>query len=392
MWFSPAQKRIYLDYAGGTPVHPSALSVMRRKSSVFGNPGAIHNDGVIAASILNEARRTIAGELACKPREIVFTSGGTESNNLAILGLARRLMLANTSFEETHWVISSIEHPSVLECFSEIERLGGVVTHIDPDEHGLFKPDTVLSAIRKNTVLLSIGWANGEIGTVQSLRDISHALRAHPHVLFHTDAGQAPLYLAPHVHTLGVDMMTLDSGKLCGPRGIAALYISNRVELAPIMLGGGQERELRPGTENPTLAAGFAEALRAGGREREGEMRRLGALHKLFLEMVTQIPGSVVNGEKRVLPNIANISIPDIQSEYVTLALDARGFFISTKSACREGNNRRSHVVEALGEIPPAGGWRAENTLRFSFGRDTTERDVRAAAEELKKIAAQKSA
>lgn len=394
MWFSSKKKRVYLDYAGATPLHPVALSAMRLVEGVHGNPGAIHADAVHSASLLGEARGFIALELACKPRELVFTSGGTEGNNLAILGVARKFVLGGMDFKKTHWVVSSIEHPSVLECFSEIERMGGVVTHVDPDEHGLIRAESIVHAIRPETMLVSVGWANGEIGTVQPLRDISHALRAHPHVLLHTDAGQAPLYLSPQVHTLGVDMMTLDSGKLYGPRGIGALYLSNRVELAPILFGGGQERGLRPGTENAVLAVGFAKALRAVGSEREEEVRRVSELRKIFVQKCMQISGAIVNGEKRVLPNIVNISIPGIQSEYVTLALDARGFSISTKSACREGNNHRSHVVEALGDARGASSValtkeeRAENTLRFSFGRDTSERDVQSAAEALTEIVA----
>ncbi len=383
MRFFPLKKKetTYLDYAGATPVHPRARAAMRNVDDVYANPGAIHEEAVQSSRVLERAREGVAHELACKPREIVFTSGGTEANNLAILGLARELAI-NGTLANTHWIVSSIEHPSVLECFSEIERLGGVVTHIDPDTHGLVTVDSVLSAVRSTTMLVSIGWANGEIGTVQPLREIAHALRAHPHVLLHTDAGQAPLYLAPQVHTLGVDMMTFDSGKLYGPRGVGALYLSNRVELAPILFGGAQERGLRPGTENPILATGFAEALAAGGAERRAEARRLFSLRSQFLSEVLKISGVVVNGEKRTLPSIVNISIPGIQSEYVTLALSALGIAISTKSACREGNNRRSHVVESLGGEP----WRAENTLRFSFGRETSERDLFRALTELKEI------
>lgn len=387
MWFLRPQ-RVYLDYAGATPLHPRARSVMRAHEDVYANPGAIHTEAVRAAGLLNDARRGIARELACKPRELVFTSGGTEANNLAILGLARHMLLSGGDLKKTHWVVSSIEHSSVLECFSEIERMGGTVTHVDPDEHGHISVEAVLNALRPETVLVSIGWANGEIGTIQPLRDIAHALRAQPEVLLHTDAGQAPLYLSPQVHTLGVDMMTLDSGKLYGPRGVGAVYLSNRVALAPILHGGGQERGLRPGTENPLLALGFAEALRATGSEREHEARRLRALRERFLTALSAISGCIVNGEKRMLPHIVNISIPGIQSEYVTLALDARGFALSTKSACREGHNRRSHVVEALGGAE----WRAENTLRFSFGRETTERDILRAVEALSEIVAERVA
>ena len=206
--------------------------------------------------------------------------------------------------------------------------------------------------------------------------------------MLHVDAGQAPLYIAPQVHTLGVDSLTLDSGKLYGPRGIGALYISNRMELAPILLGGGQERGLRAGTENVALAAGFAEAFTVIAGERDVEARRLQKLRDdLAHGFLKDIPSVVINSDlKRALPHMLNISIPDIQSEYVTLALDKEGISISTKSACREGENRRSHVVEALGGDE----WRAQNTLRFSLGRETRTHDIMKTAEVLAEIIAKK--
>lgn len=381
MWFSRPQ-RVYLDYASATPVLPEAQKAVMRLMSVFGNPGAIHADGVVAHKALEEAREKVARELACKAREVIFTSGGTEGNNIAILGLARRLLIRGEDLGATHWIVSSIEHPSVLECFAEIERLGGKVTHIDPDARGIISAVAVLAAVKKHTVLVSIGWANHEIGVVQPIRDIALSLKEkHPDILLHTDAGQASLYLSPQVHTLGIDLVTLDSGKLYGPRGIGALYLSNRVELSSVLFGGGQERGLRPGTENPALAAGFAEAFSIIAKERSEESRRLEKLRDNFArEIVARVSEVVINGDlKRTLPHILNISIPNIQSEYVTLALDARGISISTKSACREGENRRSHVVEALdGET-----WHAQNTLRFSLGRDTNQRDLARAVDEL---------
>jgi len=390
MWFS-RPKRIYLDHASATPMLPQAQKVVEAAWQIFGNPGAIHVDGVKAGHILDDARERIAHELACKPREIIFTSGGTEGNNIAILGLARKLILKGDEISKTHWVVGSIEHPSVLECFMEIERLGGKVTHIDPDEKGVIRAETVIDAIKPHTKLVSIAWANHEIGVVQPIRDIARTMHEkNENVLLHVDAGQAPLYLSPQVHTLGVDMLTLDSGKLYGPRGIGALYLSNRVELAPIMLGGGQERGLRAGTENVALAAGFASAFGIISRERGDESRRLEKMRDAFAkEIESRIPQAIVNGDiRRVLPHMLNISIPDIQSEYVTLSLDKEGISISTKSACREGEERRSHVVEMLGENPPAGGWRAANTLRFSFGRETSERDIMKTIECLSKIIA----
>ena len=264
----------------------------------------------------------------------------------------------------------------------EIERLGGKVTHVDPDKRGIIWPKAVVEAMKPHTVFVSIGWANSEIGVVQPIRDISRAVREKKEeVIFHTDAGQAPLYLSPHVHTLGVDLMTLDSGKFYGPRGVGALYISNRTELAPILLGGGQERGLRAGTENVALAAGFAAALSIVSSERNTESHRLGKLRDDFARDITaHIPEAVINGDpKRLVPHMLNISIPGIQSEYVTLALDAVGVSISTKSACREGEDRRSRVVEMLTDEA----WRAENTLRFSLGRETSERDLKDAAAKL---------
>ncbi len=383
MWFS-RPKRIYLDYASATPVRFGAREAVEKSWDSYGNPGAIHADGAAAAQELERARDAIARELACKAREVIFTSGGTEGNNIAVLGLARKMLIRGEDMSKTHWIVSAIEHPSVLECFAEIERLGGTVTHIDPDERGVITKEAVCEAMTKHTVLISIGWANHEIGTVQPIRDIARAVREkNEHVLLHTDAGQAPLYLAPHVHTLGVDLMTLDSGKVYGPRGAGALYISNRVDASSIVFGGGQERGLRPGTENVALAAGFATSFSAVQKMRDAEAVRIRTLRDELAQYLTRIPGSIVNGDlKRSLPHMLNISLPDIQSEYVTLQLDAAGISISTKSACREGENRRSHIVDAL----KGPSWRAENTLRFSLGIDTTKRNIARVGEIIEEI------
>ncbi|MFZ2555408.1 MAG: cysteine desulfurase family protein [Minisyncoccia bacterium] len=399
MWFSGTKKRtIYLDYASATPILPEAARVVRDAMHLFGNPGAIHADGVAASRSLENSRERIAAELAVKPREIIFTSGGTEGNNIAILGTARKLALSGVDLSTTHWVVSSIEHPSVLEAFGEIERLGGVVTHIDPDVQGVISVETVRAALKAQTVLISIGWANSETGVVQPLRDIARAVHEESaSIRIHSDAGQAPLYLSPQVHTLGVDMMSFDSGKFYGPRGVGALFISNRTELAPVILGGGQERGLRAGTENVALAAGFAESFARIASERESESHRLCALrNQLFFALKKALPSLVVNGEaKRMLPHILNVSVPHMQSEYVTLSLDAKGISISTKSACREGKNRRSHVVAMLAaaareaEKGESADWRAENTLRFSLGRDTRAPDLERVVRELMQVITQ---
>lgn len=382
-WFGTNKsKRIYLDYASATPVLPEAMRAVEKASEIYGNPGAIHAEGVLAKKSLEASRFVISESLACKSREVVFVSGGTEANNLAILGFARKLEQTRRSLEGTHWVVSAIEHPSVLECFSEVERLGGTVVHVYPDQTGHFTPEVVEKVLRKETVFVSIGWANHEIGVVQALSSIARTLRMHEEknssrVIFHSDAGQAPLYMAPQVHTLGVDLLSLDSGKLYGPRGIGALYVSNRTELARIMFGGAQERGLRSGTENVALAAGIAAAFAMAQANRDTEKIRLRKLRDALAQKISsEFPGSTVNGDlERSLPHMLNVSLPDISSEYVTLSLDNAGISISTKSACREGEERLSHVVASLlGDTSPR--WRAANTLRFSLGLDTNARDI----------------
>jgi cysteine desulfurase len=376
--------RIYMDHASATPPLKEAISAMRDAEDLAGNPGAIHREGVDAKKALEDARSGIAAELACKSREVIFTSGLTESNDLAILGVARALEYADR-IQGSHWVVSAIEHDAVLGSFAEIERLGGEITHVKPNESGIITADAVAKVVRKDTVMISVGWANNEIGVIQPLRDISRVVRAmHENILIHSDAGQAPLYIAPHVHTVDVDLLSLGSNKLYGPHGVGALYISNRVNMKSILQGGKQERSLRPGTENVALAVGMAAALKKISSERESEKRRLKKLRDILAHNFEKnIPGLVINGEiERILPHMLNISIPGIKSEYITLALDRDGVAISTKSACREGEESRSHVIAAMSDE----NWRAENTLRFSLGRETNQKEVTQVSEVLSKI------
>lgn len=376
------KRRIYLDYASATPVHQKAVRALSDAMRVFANPGALHCEGVVAKGLLTASRERIAKHLGCKARELIFTSGLTESNTIAVIGTARALEVRRRSLEGTHWVVSSIEHSSVLECFAEVERMGGAVTHVDPDPKGLITPEEVAKALRPETVFVSVGWGNNEIGTVQPLSNIARTLHRHEKenhttVILHSDAGQAPLYLSPQVNSLRVDLLSLGSGKLYGPRGVGALYLSNRVSASPVTYGGGQERGLRPGTEEPALAAGFAKALDLITLERDAEVRRLRKLRDNFARgIVACFPTAVVNGDLRhTLPHMLNISVPGERTgEYIVLALDHAGLALSTKSACREGE-ANSHVVAALGGEP----WRAKNTLRFSLGRDTRASDLKRA-------------
>ncbi|MBI5645048.1 cysteine desulfurase [Candidatus Kaiserbacteria bacterium] len=386
-WFR--KQRIYLDYASAPPVLPAAEKAVRDASKFVGNPGAIHAEGVEAKRALDDARARIARILGAKAREIIFTSGLTEANNLCILGFARALERKKRTLADSHWIVSSIEHTSVLDCFAEIERLGGSVTHVDPNEKGIVTAESIGKALRPETAFVSVGWANNEIGTIQPLSRIAETLHTHREkhgsaVIFHSDAGQAPLYLSTTVNSLGVDLLALGGNKLYGPHGVGALFIKNSADLVRVIQGGPQERGLRPGTENVALACGFAAAFEEIVRTREREAKRIAALRDQFAsELMDKIPGLVVNGDLRhALPHMLNVSIPESaswrKSEYLTLQLDQKGVAVSTKSACREGEESRSHVVEAL--IPLAlreiEGWRAVNTIRFSLGQETTLLDI----------------
>lgn len=394
-WFG--HKRIYLDYASAPPVLSEAVTAMREVEQLIGNAGAIHAEGVAAKKSLENSRAHIASRLGCKSRELIFTSGLTEANNIAILGFARHLGILRSdlkgaqgrTLENTHWIVSAIEHNSVLACFAEIERLGGTVSHVEPDERGIISAEAVGRALRSETVFVSIGWANNEIGTVQPLGKVARTLDSfseehNTRIVFHVDAGQAPLYLPTLINSLGLDLLSLGANKLYGPHGIGALYVSNDVELGPVAFGGKQERGLRAGTESVALASGFAAAYETVAREREGESKRLRNLRDdLARQLTLCIPGMHINGDlEHALPHMLNISIPGINSEYVTLALDHAGIAVSTKSACREGEESHSHVVAALGGEE----WRAGNTVRFSLGRDTRESDVGRTVEALTKI------
>jgi cysteine desulfurase len=389
-WFG--KRRIYLDYASAPPIVPEAQYAITEGDSFIGNPGGIHSEGVAAKKALDDARARIAALLGVKAREIIFTSGLTEANNIAIIGRARALERARRSLEGTHWIVSSIEHASVLNCFAEVERCGGNVTHVDPNERGIIEPMLIAQALKPETVFVSVGWANNEIGTLQPLSDIARVIRAHEKkhsssVMFHTDVGQAPLYLPTGLNSLGIDLASIGGNKLYGPHGVGALFTRASHDLAPVEEGGPQERGLRPGTESVSLAMGFAAAFEAIAADRAEEAERVGALRDLLLKDIsTEIPDALINGDTRLmLPHMLNISMPGIQSEYVTLALDHAGIAVSTKSACREGEERSSHVVASLGGEP----WRAENTIRFSLGRDTRAADISTTVEALVRIIAE---
>jgi cysteine desulfurase len=378
MW----NRRVYADYASATPVRKEALRAFSVAQESFpGNPHSLHLDGVRAHDALAGARKDIARAFECKDSEVLLVSGGTEGNNLALLGTVRHLLTSRT-MTSLHIVVSATEHSSVLEPCRELERLGARVTYVYPNEQGIITDEAVASVLTPSTVFVSVHWANSETGIIQSIPAIARRIRAYEkehgvNIVFHADAGQAPLYLAHTFSSLGCDLLTVDSGKLYGPRGCGAVLMKFRVQLAPLMYGGGQEKGLRPGTENVALAAGFAAALQSMASEREGEVRRLRDIRKrLIAALQAAHPDVVVHGtSQHTLPHMISVALPDSDAEYVVLRMDAQGVSVATKSACDEAK-RESHVIQAMTRGTKHA-WATLSTIRISLGKGTRRADVK---------------
>ncbi len=347
-------RKIYLDYAS------SALS-----ESV--NPGAIHELGVQEKRKLEDARKNIADILGAHADEIVFTSGATESNNLAILGMPRG-----------HIVTTNIEHASVLETCKH----RGNTTFVSVEKNGIVDVKKIKKALKPNTVLVSVMYANNEIGTIQPIREIAKEIRhfnkinpgSFGKIFFHTDATQAINYLPINVEKLGVDLMSFNSAKIYGPKGVGALYIRRRTPISKIMFGGEQERGLRPGTENVVGAIALAKALQNTEKIKEKELKRLTKLRDYFIKKLNKLNSKIIiNGDlKNRLPNNINITIPKIPSDLLVLELSARGIYVSEKSACKSGDGKVSHVIQAINDNLNE----TDGSVRFSLGRETTKTDI----------------
>ncbi len=367
------KKRVYLDHAAATPVCTEAQRAYRRASALYGNPSALHTEGVYASEALETARAHVAEMLQVKAHDIYFVSGGTEANNLALIGTVSAL---KRTYKKIHVVTTTIEHPSVLEPLRALERAQDItLSYVAPGIDGAIRPEALVRACTPDTRLVSIGFANSEIGVIQPLRTLIQALKkTYPDIMVHSDAGQAPLYEATYVHTLGIDMLSLDSGKLYGPRGVGALYIKRETPCASIMYGGSQEGGFRPGTENVALASGFGVACVEVQKRRARERARAEVLKKHLVGAVLKHNG-VINGGGKILPHILNVSFKDIDPEYFVAYCDARSIALSTKSACLEKKGEKaSHVVQAL--CSPDDLWRAFSAVRFSWGRGTTKKDI----------------
>jgi cysteine desulfurase len=361
-------------------------------SEKFGNPSSITKLGVEARKVLEKCRLTVAEGLMRRPNEIVFTSGGTEANNLAIFGVVNDLEKNGIKISDLHFITTNIEHSSVNECFKEVERRGGKVDYLKVRENGLVDLKELRKLLKPNTVFVSIGYANNEIGVIQPIRDIAKEIRhsrktnivlekeIYEYPYFHTDASQAGLYLDLNVNQLGVDLMTLDAQKINGPKGVGTLFVKAGVNLAPIIFGGGQEKDLRSGTENIPLIVGMAKALVIASEAKQSRSKKVKAVRDYFWTKIQKkIPEAVLNGDlENRLPNNLNFSIPNIDPEFTVLCLDEEGIVCSTKSAC-DHDEDESFVVRALGKSTEL----VRSAIRFSLSESITKKDIDFVVEKL---------
>lgn len=361
---------IYLDYAATTPVHERALAKMIPYfRETFGNPSSVHRFGQKAEAAVDEARETVASVLNCRADEIIFTSGGSEADNLALRGA----MMARK--DSTKWILTAkTEHPAVSKTAIQLEKeYGFLLEWLDVDSHGMVTVESLAKAVCNNTTMASVMYANNEIGTINPIPELAEVAKAN-NVLFHTDAVQAAAYLDVNVEKPGVDLMSLGGHKFYGPKGVGALYVRKGTGLIPHLTGGGQEFGLRAGTHNVAYIVGFAEALKLAAEERESRTAHVQPLRDRVIGTVLEsIPDSQLTGhpEKR-LPNHASFVFKDADGNLLLQLLDAAGFACSSGSACKTGNPEPSEVIKALGYSDD---W-ALGSLRVTLGMDTTPEHV----------------
>ena len=366
-----SQPFVYLDHAATTPVDPRVLAAMLPFfTERFGNPSSVYRLGRSSLEALDEARTTVARVLNANTKEIVFTGGGSESDNLAIKGAA---LAQRERGKGNHIVTSAIEHHAVLHACEHLQEHGFEVTVLPVNERGLVDPAAFEAALRPDTVLATIMYANNEIGTIQPISELGAMCRERG-ILFHSDAVQAGGALPLDVRALNVDLLTLTAHKFYGPKGTGLLYVRQGTSLVPQINGGGQERRRRAGTENVPGIVGFAEALRLAEEERVALVEHcLGLRERLISGVEARIPFVRLNGDRtQRLPNNANLSFEGVEAESVLLMLDQQGFCASSGSACTAGSMEPSHVLTAIG----ADGDRAIGSVRFTLGRATTSEDI----------------
>ncbi len=372
-------KKIYLDNAATTRVDEEVLAAMLPFfTEIYGNPSSVHTFGQEAKSALDESRESIANFLNCDTDEIIFTSGGSESDNLAIKGLIAKVGDATGALP--HIIISAIEHHAILHTVQDLEKEGIVeATYLNPQSDGAIKAEDVIGAIRENTVLVSIMYVNNETGVIQPIGEIGRLLadlnlkrQKSGRIYFHTDAVQAAEFCEMDVKSLGVDLLSVSAHKLHGPKGIGLLYVKKGIQLKPIITGGSQELRLRAGTENIPAIVGMTKAISLA-KSLKSKADTIAALRdKLEREILKLIPEAIVNGTANRVPYILNASFLNAEGEAIILNLDFLGIAVSSGSACTSRSLAPSHVLTAMG-IPPE---KAHGSIRFSLSRYTTDEEI----------------
>ena len=374
------KKRVYLDNAATTKIDKEVLKKMSLYDRDFlGNASSIYTEGVEAKKELNSCRTQIARKIQGRYEEVFFTSGGTESNNLALIGVFQRYKRENKG-SIPKIIISSIEHASVYDTAKYLEKLGAEIVIVDVNSDGFVRPLDIIEKIDERTILVSLMYANNEIGTIQKVGQVGRYIRdwreknksVYPY--FHSDACQAVNYLNLDVPRLRVDLLSVNSSKIYGPKGVAFIYIRKDVKIDPIIIGGGQEGGIRSGTENIASIIGLTESFLLAAQLREKESERLSVLQKYFFEKIKKdFPTFSINGsETDRLPNNINIHIPDFSAEEMVVRLDSFGISVSAKSACSSVDTEGSYVIMAIGK----GEKESKESLRITLGRDTTKKDL----------------
>ena len=357
---------IYLDNAATTKPSAAVMDAVLKYSNFFFNPSAAYRPSLEAEGYLEEARETIAKALGCENNEVVFTSGGTESNNLAIMG-----RLAVLRPRRWHFITTMIEHPAVYEVMKRVEEMGHEVTYLPVNHSGVVEEKTLVEAIRENTALISIMHVNNEVGSINDIDGLARAAkRVNPNVIFHSDGVQAFCKMAPP--SKAVDMYSMSAHKLHGPKGVGALMIRRPVRVAPVNIGGGQERGLRSGTENLGGIMGFAQAVKDYMAHRDEILNNMRICKRILAEGLNSIEGVSINGPDlfESAPHLLSVSFRNVKGEVMLHTLEASDIFVGTGSACSSKKKKENRVLGAMGLEP----WKLQSVIRFSFcGENTVE-------------------
>ena len=366
---------IYLDNAASTQIRQEVLEVINKELvNSFANPSSPYSPARNSRIAVDNARKIFSKIMNCDDNEIIFTSGGTESDNTAIKGPAYALKNIGN-----HIITTATEHHAVLHTCNNLEKQGFDITYLPTDKYGMVSREDVMSAIREDTILVSIIYANNELGSINPIQEIGEAIKKYKgknsqFPLFHTDAVQAATYLDLNVDKLGVDLMSISAHKFNGPKGIGALYMKNGIPFEPLITGGGQERQKRSGTENIAFISGSAEAIRLAEEEKLKLNKKIMTLkNKITDHMINKHKDIVINGHPaKSLPNIINLTIPDVRADDLISALDLEDICISNGSACTSNSLEPSHVLKSIGMDANL----ALNTIRISLGRNNTESEI----------------